>query len=157
MTKLFSSLRRLCGNEDGVGVIETAILVPVLTFMALGFVDLTLGFSEKLKVQQYAQTGGELIVANIADVPTDSDIKTQLAAASGLPQSAFTITRWTECNAAKINFKSKCALVSAVAANFIKIDVVKTYKPILGDIGPYGYIGDTSLKGAITIRVPDDV
>lgn len=156
MIRKFRLFSRLRADERGVGAIETAILVPVLSFMALGFVDLTLGFTEKLKVQQYAQTGGELIVANVADLPEDSEIKSELAAASGLPQSAITITRWTECNASKVSFKAKCSTVSAIAADFIKIDVTDTYQPILGDIGPYGYLGDTQLTGNVTIRVPED-
>ena len=148
-------MRRLLRDQRGVGAIETAIVVPVMTFMALGFVDLTLGFSEKLEMQQHAQTGAELIVANIQDLPSDDDIKSQLATASGLKASNFKVTRWSECGALKVVFKTKCADVSAVSAHFIKIEVEDVYKPVLGDIGPYGYIGDTTLKGDITIRVPD--
>lgn len=146
-------LKRLRADEGGTAVIETAIILPLLVYMALGFVDLTMGFVAKLQLQQHAQTGGDLVAANIADVPSNADIKQQVAEVSGLPADQISVTRWIECNG-KIEFKLlKCLDLTQLYAAYIKIKVDDTYEPILGKIGPYAYMGSTRLSGEVTIRV----
>ena len=148
---LRSFLHSLLADIRGTAVIETAVILPVLVMLSLGFVDLTVGFQKKLSIQQYAQSGADLAVASFADPLTDSEIKTEIAALSGLPTTAITVTRWLECNNVK-TLNTGCLNSAVQKSGYVRIDVTDTYEPILGDIGTDRFIGDVQLSGSVVVR-----
>ena len=141
-------------DRRGTAVIETAIVLPVLVLLALASFDITRGFVHKLRLQQYAQTGIELVVAKMTAVPTDAQIQAELATVSGLPTSAITVTRWRECDNAPVATNASCTSPTAVKADYIKIAVADTYQPALGAIGLDGMMQTAvSMTGEATVQL----
>ena len=54
MIDVIKSLRR---DERGTGTIELALSVPILAFILVGAVDMGMGYTERLALQQAAQAG----------------------------------------------------------------------------------------------------
>lgn len=150
INRLISPFR---SDQRGTAVLETAVILPVLLMIVLGFIDLTMGFTYHFKLQQYAQSGADMLVANFEDQLTDSEIKTEMASLTGLPQSAIEVTRIVECDHVAVNPDEGCASSGQVEINYITIVVTDTFEPILGNIGLTNYIGATRLRGKTTVRV----
>ena len=147
---------RLRRDNRGVAAVELALALPILTVMALASIDFVLGFSYKMNLQQYAQSGADFVVANGETSPTDSEVKTEVKAVSGLPETAITITKWTECNRSKNTTTAygSCPGASDEKANYMMVSVTDTYTPILNLKGIADFVKATSLTGTAVVRIP---
>lgn len=146
-------LRRLLVASEGNGLIELAVVMPVLTMMVLGLTDAARAYILKVHIEQVARTGGEYAVASKDRIPDPSEIQSQLASDSGLPQSDITVTRWLECDGVSEGDVDYCATSSEQPAQYIAIDVTDTFEPVFGLID-WGE-GDSARRvtGHQTVRV----
>lgn len=149
-----NSLFRLLRSERGNSVIELGLALPLLITLAMGGVDAVAGFGSKIELQQYAQSGADYVVAAGQEVPSTAEVKSEVVATSGLDASAVTVTSFTECNQIPLQAKGVCANASALRADYMTITVTDTYEPILKIDGMVDFIGTTTLKGSVTIRIP---
>nr|WP_137677351.1 TadE/TadG family type IV pilus assembly protein [Parerythrobacter lutipelagi] len=158
ITPLANLIRRanpFLGDRRGTATIELAIVLPVLSMVALGAVDLVSGFAHKMHLQQHAQAGADFVIANGETLPSESDIKAQITALSGLNTSAITITKWTECNAAKYTSGLvDCPGLSDLEAQYMQIDVKDEYQPILDIDGIADFVQTSTLSGSVVVRLP---
>lgn len=150
------AFQRFFKDRRGVAAVELALALPILTVMALGSIDLARGFSYKMNLQQYAQSGADFIVANGESIPTEAQVKTEVAAVSGLATTAITVTKWTECNRGKNGTLpyDTCPGSSDEKANYMQIAVTDTYDPILDIKGIADFVQSTSLTGTAIVRIP---
>ncbi|MXO55415.1 TadE/TadG family type IV pilus assembly protein [Pontixanthobacter gangjinensis] len=152
MMRLLSILRR---DSAGTAAIELGIILPVLAMITLASADFVMGFGYKMNLQQYAQSGADYVVASGATLPTDTDIKDEIASLSGLSTSKITIAKWTECNAKKtLDILGLCPGSSDVRARYIQIDVADTYDPILDVSGIADFVQSSKLTGSVVVRLP---
>ena len=147
-------LYRLLRDEAGSSVVELGLVMPVFLMTALGGADFVMGFGKKLEVQQFAQSGADFVLASGESIPSDSEVAAEVAAASGLPTSAVTVSKFTECNAVKATTYGQCSGTSAVQANYMAITVTDTYTPVLNIPGIAAFAQTTALKGKVTVRIP---
>ncbi|MDC0887310.1 pilus assembly protein, partial [Altererythrobacter sp.] len=73
--------KRLERSQRGVAAVEMAIVLPVLSIMALASIDFVFGFTQKIELQQYAQAGADFVVANGDTAPTEAEVKAEVVAA----------------------------------------------------------------------------
>lgn len=151
---MLAAFHRLRRESRAVATIELAIVLPVLAIMALGAVDFVRGFTFKIKLQQYAQSGADFVVANGEDLPTAADVKAQVVTLSGLDAADIDVTLWTECNQAKQSAYGTCPGASDVKVSFMQILVTKTYNPILAINGIANFLPSTQMTGKAIVRVP---
>lgn len=152
MCRLTSRLRR---NQRGTSTIELALVLPVLGMMTLGSIDFAMAFGVKMKLQQYAQSGGDYVVAGGESAPSSTDVQSEVATVSGLEAANITVTQFTECNAVKIATVGVCPGVSDFRVDYMQIDVLDTYEPILNIKGIADFLGGNKrLTGSVVVRLP---
>lgn len=144
--------RALARQDGGNATIELALVAPVLLTMALGVIDLAMGFSHKMQMQHYAQVGADYVVATLETNPQASDVKDEVANASGLDKGKISISEWVECDGVKNPNETQCAKIDALQYNFMQIDVSDTYQPMLDIPGLADYVGNTRNVGSVTVR-----
>ncbi len=151
---MLAALHRLRRESRAVAAVELAIVLPVLAIMALGAVDFVRGFTFKLKLQQYAQSGADFVVANGETLPTAAQVQDQVVTISGLNASDVNVTLWTECNQARQSAYGTCPGASDNKVSFMQILVTKSYQPIMSLNGFANFLPTTTMTGKAIVRVP---
>ena len=80
-------------------VIEMALLAPILATMLIVMSDLSIAFSERLKLEQAAQTAIEKVMQGQASTTTDSAaaLKAEAATLANVPPAQVAVTFYLEC------------------------------------------------------------
>lgn len=76
------------GNA-GVAAIEFAVIATILVFMAIGTLDLGLGFYRKMQVQSAAQAGAQYAMLHAFDGSSVAEIETAATQATALTALTF--------------------------------------------------------------------
>lgn len=147
------AIRRITGDRAGTAIVETAIIMPVLIMLSLGFIDLTRAVVFKLGLKQDVQTGAAFVLANYPNTPSDSQIQTQISNASGLPASQITITRWTDCNSVSEPTIQSCPNSTDYRADFMRIRIVGTFTPILNIADYASFMPQRDLSSEVVVRI----
>lgn len=152
---VLTAIRKIAADRRGTAVIETAIVLPVLLMLAFGFVDLGEAFATQMSIQQVAQMGADFVVAAGSSVPTDSQIKSEVASRSGLPASAIAIRRAFECNGApQPSGEGGCPNADDTRVDYLTVSISQAYQPVLNIAGIADFVRVRNLNGAATVRLP---
>ena len=152
MASNFSTLHR---DDRGTAVIELGIALPVLMVIALATVDFVGAFGQKMQLTQFAQAGANFVVANGNTAPEVDAVQAEVIAASGLTAKQVTVSKFTECNALKAAVINVCPNpLSDIKVNYMKIEVTKSYDPILNIRGFADFVGTQNLKASVIVRLP---
>ena len=146
--------RQLGRDERGTATIELAIATPVLLMLALGGIDLALGFVHKLKVQQYAQIGADYVMSEMETLPTAAEVQLRVNEGSGVALNNITVDEWVECDGEKIS-APKCVgkHKGDEETKYMKISVDKEYEPILDIKGYADFVDTFTATGSVTLQV----
>jgi Flp pilus assembly protein TadG len=135
MIRLFRSLAR---DERGATLIEMAMVAPVFASMLIGMVDISRGYSAKLRLEQAAYRAIEKVQQYQTTTSTYSTL--QAEAVTAAVESGFTtvtasdvvVDYWLECNGAKqTNYNTSCA-GSDVQVRWITVDITGRFTPMFG-------------------------
>ena len=131
---MMRALRSLRRHQGGAVTIELAIAAPVLATMLIGLVDISTGYSAKLRLEQIAQRTIEKVQATGFDVSDKDDLEDEAeaaAVAAGLTGATATVTWWLECDGVNSgNFTASCA-EGAVNAKYVQLDIQDTFAPMI--------------------------
>ena len=146
-------LLQLWRDERGTSLIELAIAAPILAVLTAGMIDLSEGFSQKLRLEQAAQRAIEKVMNGRADTTTINALKTEAANTAGVPESNVTTDFWLECNNTRAaNYNSSCAS-GQTQARYLSVRITKGYTPFFLR---YKFTSATAnsytLSGASTVR-----
>lgn len=153
---IFSKLRR---DEDGATIVEMGLMAPILAAMLVGAVDMALGFSEKLEVEQAAQRAVEQVMQGRSSGGDYTDIVPEAAAAAGVPESQVVVTYWLECDGvAQGEDVTSCGDDDdgnpVPYARYVNVRITKTYEPFLGsELAGANADGNYTLVGEAGMRV----
>lgn len=148
MIGLVKSLRR---DERGTGTIELALSVPILAFILVGAVDMGMGYTERLALQQAANRTLETGVARGRVSDSYSYLQAIGATNSGQPSSNVTIDNWLECDGTKqSSFDGTCGS-NQQSARYISVKITGTHTPSFNYNGLARRFGDTNLGGSVPI------
>lgn len=143
----------LLQNERGTSVIELAIIAPVLLVFLAGVTDLGRGWTEKYRLQQavnrsleQAQTGRDVEY---------SHLRTEAAAAAGVPLEQVVQEQWFECSGSSTKRAWNFECPAGIPARYVKLTINGSYAPLFGSMG---YLtpqadGTVRLTAHATLRV----
>jgi Flp pilus assembly pilin Flp len=126
-------LPALVRDERGTSLIEFGFLVPFLALLTMGVIDLSRGLAERFAIQQAVSRGLELVQSRPAVADEDSDevdygfVKTEVAAAAGVPEAQVTLTRWLECNGVDAGDVNGTCAQGEDVARYLKVRVTKNF------------------------------
>lgn len=134
-------LLKLARDDRGTSIIELGLLAPILATLVIGMTDISMAFSEKLKLEQVAQRAIEKAMQGMqGDDSTDifNTLKAEAAAAAGVSESAVTVRYWLECNGVSQNtsastmqadYEKVCANSSQVYSRHLNVSIQKNFTP----------------------------
>lgn len=160
MRALFNQLRT---DERGTSVVELALVAPILAVLTIGMIDLSNGFSEKLRLEQAAQgsvervmNGRAVISASAGRNTTTMDaLKAEAATAANVPLANVTTDFWLECNgtrAANYYGSPPCA-TGQTLARYMSVSITRTYTPFFAYKFHSRAVNNYTLSGAATVRI----
>ncbi len=101
MSGIKSSMSAFQHNNDGVSLVETALVLPIIMMLLAGLIDFAMAFSAKLNTQQAAARTMEYATSVGLERVTFEELRTEAAQAAKVPESQVEINRWLECNQAR--------------------------------------------------------
>ena len=149
-------MKKLLANQDGTSVIETALLAPILGGLVVGTIDLAMGYSERLQLEQAAHRSIERVMQQrTASSDYSAELKAEAATAAGVSQTNVTVNQWLECNAvvqdADVEF---CPNDTDIYARYVEVVITDTYTPFIGTLFPgTNNDGTYPLTGTAGIRI----
>jgi Flp pilus assembly protein TadG len=129
-----SSLRQ---DSRGVSAIELALVLPFLILMVCASVDVALGFSAKLKLEQAAQRATDFGLAKRPSTDDASALKTEAAAAAGVPTSSVAASIYLECGGTRQTVYTTQCPTGQVPSRVISVSISKQHT-FLFDYGAIG-------------------
>jgi Flp pilus assembly protein TadG len=145
-------LRPLLCDERGVSAVEFAFLIPILSVLILGIIDLGSGLSQRFTLQQAVNRSLEMVQANSVDTGTEggtpdySFLKTEVAAAAGVSEGNVTLTQWLECNGTRQGSYTGTCASDQDTARYLELRVTKAFKGKM-------YLKTTNLVATSAVRV----
>ena len=133
MMRLLPNLAR---DERGASIIEMALLLPVLSTIVIGVVDLSRAYSQKLILEQSAYRAIEKVQQYQATESTYDTLKNEVVNAANnagftdVTATSVTIDYWLECNGTRqSNYDTVCAS-NQTYARFLTVDVTAKFTPM---------------------------
>jgi Flp pilus assembly protein TadG len=154
-------LKALLRDERGASLIEMALAAPFLGTLVIGMVDISQGYSAKVKLVQAAQRAIEKAMNGDKTTTLYDTLQSEGATAAGVPTSQVTVKYWLECNGVNQNtstatmaadYDKQCTSGQTVA-RYVSIDITKAYTPMFSthwlgsnSDGSYTLHGKTSVR-----------
>ena len=143
---------RLRCDERGTSVIELALAAPILAVLTIGIIDLSEGFSQKLRLEQAAQRAIEKVMNGRADTTTIDALKTEAATTAGVATSAVTTDFWLECNGTRAATYNSSCTSGQTYARYLSVSITKVYTPFFNYKFHSRTVNNYTLTGAAAVR-----
>jgi len=126
----------LLADRRGASVIELALIAPVLCIMLAGVIDLSMGLSSRLSLEQGAYRALERV--SVANSAVDfAYLRAEAAEAAGVPEGQVRVENWLECNRVRQgNYDSTCPS-GQMTSRYVEITINSTFSPSF----PWGPLG----------------
>ena len=153
MNRIRQIAARLRRDRRGVSVIELGIALPVQSVMQVGLVDIATVYSAQMSLQQAAARSLERL--QVTGYTTNfAFLRTEAAAAAGVPESQVTVTTWLECNNVRQPATTTTCAGTAVAGKYAQVAISSSYTPFFASspLGPRLANGKVALSAASAVR-----
>lgn len=97
-------LRALKSDERGTGIVELALIAPVLALLTVGIIDLSKGITRRAELHQAVHRTLEKAAAKNFAAPASSGkpdysyLKSETAKTAGVTEDDVTVEVWLECD-----------------------------------------------------------
>jgi Flp pilus assembly pilin Flp len=125
MIKRLKNLRR---DDRGAAVVELAIVSPMIALLTVGVIDMSNGFSRKLKIEQAAQRSIEKIMNTSATDTIENTLAAEAATQANVPVSQVTVAYLLECDGV-VTEGEDCPAGQSVS-KWISVSVTDRYEPM---------------------------
>ena len=125
MIKRMNALGR---DERGAAIVELAIIAPMIALLTVGIVDLSNGFSRKLKIEQAAQRSIEKIMNTSASDTIEATLAAEAADQGDVPIDQVDVNYRLECDGA-LTDAAECP-EDQESTQWISVTVTDSYEPI---------------------------
>ena len=115
-------------DTRGAAVVELAIVAPMIALLTVGIVDMSNGFSRKLKIEQAAQRSIEKIMNTSASDTIENTLAAEAVAQANVPIGNVDVSYRLECDGA-LTDAEECA-EDQVASQWISVTVTDQYEPM---------------------------
>lgn len=123
-------LATIVRDERGNSIIELALVVPFLSSLLIGMVDISRGYSAKLQLQQAAQQAIEKVMQTSASSSVIATLTGEAATAAGVATSAVAVDFWLECNGTRQSVYDSSCSAGQTYARYLTVDITKAYAPM---------------------------
>lgn len=125
---MIKHLKSLRSDTRGAAIVELAIVSPMIALLTVGIVDLSNGFSKKLKIEQGAQRAIEKIMNTSASDTIENTLAAEAATQSNVPIGNVTVNYRLECDGT-VTEAAECG-EDQVASQWISVTVTDKYEPM---------------------------
>ena len=125
---MIGKLKALARDARGTAVVELAIVAPMIALLTVGIVDMSNGFSRKLKIEQAAQRSIEKIMNTSASDTIENTLAAEAADQADVPLANVTVTYRLECDGAATD-AAECT-EDQDTSQWITVTVVDQYEPL---------------------------
>jgi Flp pilus assembly protein TadG len=129
-------LQNLARDQRGASIIEMALLLPVMSTLVIGVVDISRAYSQKLLLEQAAYRAIEKVQQYQSTESTYDTLQNEVVSAANsagftdVTTANVTVSYWLECNGVKqTTYDSTCA-TAAGTARWITVDVTHNFTPM---------------------------
>jgi Flp pilus assembly protein TadG len=150
----------LGADRHGVATIELAIILPVVTVLMLGALDLGILVHREMDLRQAARAGAQYALQDATD--HDAIRRTAIDALgpqSNAPQATATVTTACECPTSPGDLATAttvgcgtptCAATGKNPATYVTVTVSQAYAPLFGS---WGVVGARTMTANAILRV----
>ena len=133
---MIRKIQTLARDERGASIIEMGLMLPILSSLLIGMVDISRAYSAKLQLEQSAYRAIEKVQQYNTTESTYDTLRNE--AASGAVAAGFTsvtandvtIDFWLECNGTRqTNYDSTCPN-GQTFARWITVDITARFTPM---------------------------
>ena len=121
-------LKRLRRDNRGAAVVELAIVSPMIALLTVGIVDMSNGFSRKLKIEQAAQRSIEKIMNTSASDTIENTLAAEAAAQANVPIDNVDVAYRLECDGV-VTEAVECP-EEQDTSQWISVTVIDKYQPM---------------------------
>ena len=161
IAKILNRSASIGRDERGTSIIELALLAPVLAIMLMGVIDIAMGYSTRLTLEQAAFRGLEKVT--VGTVQSDySFVETEARAAltaEGITPTSVVADKWLECNRTRAASWDDICPTGQMISRYVRVTIVANYRPKF-DYGPLGTAfgrrtsaGNIALTAATSVRI----
>jgi Flp pilus assembly protein TadG len=146
-------LRHIGRDRRGTSVIEVAVALPFLSVMMLGLIDVASCYSAQMSIQQAAARSLERVQTSGSTVDF-TYVRTEAAAAAGVPVTQVAVEDWLECD----NVKQAASILvcpgTQTASRYVKVTITSAYTPYFAysPLGTRQANGSKSLSASSSVR-----
>lgn len=120
---------KLIRSERGNAVVEMGFIIPILTVLLTGTVEIARAYSTKLQIEQAAQRSIEWVQVSDFKVEDIDTLKTDAAEAADVATTAVTVDAWVECDGARQATYSDTCDAAMIMTRYVTVEIDKTYTP----------------------------
>ena len=121
-------LKRLRRDNRGAAVVELAIVSPMIALLTVGIVDMSNGFSRKLKIEQAAQRSIEKIMNTSASDTIENTLAAEAAAQANVSVDNVSVDYRLECDGV-VTEAEECP-EEQDTSQWISVTVIDKYEPM---------------------------
>ena len=121
-------LKRLRRDNRGTAVVELAIISPMIALLTVGVIDMSNGFSRKLKIEQAAQRSIEKIMNTSASDTIENTLAAEAAAQANVAIDNVTVAYRLECDGV-VTDAVECP-EDQDTSQWISVTVIDQYEPM---------------------------
>lgn len=131
MRRARTMIARLRADRAGAAALEMAIILPVVGTMVMVAMEFSNAWMMRLRLEQAAQRGVELIQARKGVAGNYDYAVTEMTTAWGRTYNSATSDSWLECGGVRqASLTANCN--GAQIARYVKLRITATYVPTLG-------------------------
>jgi Flp pilus assembly protein TadG len=145
-------LRRIGRDRRGASIIELALTLPFLSVMMVGLVDVASCYSAQMSIQQAAARSLERVQVN-GSTTNFAFVRTEAAAAAGVPESQVTVETWLECENVRQAATVLVCPGTQDAGKYVKVTITSSYTPYFA----YSPLGTRAANGKIPLSAASSV
>ena len=161
IAKILSRSGSIGRDERGTSMIELALVAPVLAIMLMGVIDIAMGYSRRLTIEQAAYRALEKVTVGTVQSDysfVETEARAALTAARITPTSVV-VDKWLECGRARAASWDDICPAGQMISRYVKVTIVANYRPKF-NYGPLGTAfgrrtsdGNIALTAATSVRI----
>jgi len=123
-------LDQLARDERGTSIIELALVVPVLSALLIGMVDLSRAYAAKLDLEQAAHRAVERVMQDTASTTMFESLVDEAVDAADVAEEAVTVDFWLECNGVRAADYDTTCTAGQTYARYLTVEIEKEFEPL---------------------------
>lgn len=149
---MIKRLKNLSRDDRGAVIVELAIVAPMIALLTVGIVDMSNGFSRKLKIEQAAQRSIEKIMNTSASDTIENTLAAEAAAQANVPLDNVTVAYRLECDGV-VTDADECG-EDQESSQWISVTVTDKYEPMFArHFGGINGDGTYHLEATAGVRI----